>query len=68
MTNDLKRRLTEHYESRGKQDHFASKYFCYRLLYFEKYDTPQEAIYREKEIKDFSRERKMQLIRTTNQE
>ncbi len=55
MTNDLKRRLLEHYANRGKQNHFASRYFSYKLLYYESYDKPNEAINREKEIKDIKK-------------
>lgn len=66
MTNDLKRRLSEHYANRGRPDHFAGKYFCYKLLYYELYDEPAQAINREKEIKDLKREKKLSLIKTKN--
>src|SRR5712691_3294744 len=66
MTNDLKRRLTEHYSVRGRTDHFASKYHCYKLLYYEVYDTAMEAIAREKEIKNLTRGRKLELIKSKN--
>jgi putative endonuclease len=66
MTNNLRRRLSEHFSCRGKPDHFASRYCCYKLLYFEMFDTPMEAIHREKEIKDLKREKKLDLIRTKN--
>jgi len=66
MTNNLKRRLTEHYQGRGNKKHFASKYYCHKLLYYEIYNTPMEAINREKEIKDFKRGKKLELIKTKN--
>lgn len=66
MTNDLQRRLMEHYTNRGSKDHFASRYFCYKLLFYEMYDSPSEAIHREKEIKVLKRERKFELIRQKN--
>ncbi len=68
MTNDLKRRLKEHFDSRGKADHFASKFFCFKLLYFEVFDTAREAIFREKEIKNMTREKKLVLIKEANSE
>jgi len=37
ITNDLSRRLIEHYEARGNDKSFAGKYYCHRLLYFEQY-------------------------------
>lgn len=59
MKNDLRRRLMEHYTNRGMKEHFASRYFCYKLLFYEMHDSPSEAIYREKEIKDFKREKNL---------
>jgi putative endonuclease len=35
VTNDLARRLGQHYENRGSKETFAGRYFCYNLLYFE---------------------------------
>jgi putative endonuclease len=66
MTNDLKRRLNEHYASRGLKDHFASRYFCYKLVYYEEYTTATEAIHREKDIKSMLRRKKLELISTKN--
>ncbi|MCX6352265.1 MAG: GIY-YIG nuclease family protein [Bacteroidetes bacterium] len=66
VTNDLQRRLLEHYENRGNPKTFAGKYYCYRLVYFESYTNMQQAINRENEIKDLSRERKIELIKTIN--
>ncbi len=68
MTNDLKRRMREHVDSRGEKNHFASRYFCFKLLYYESYGTAKEAISREKKIKDLSREKKFMLIKSKNQE
>ena len=66
VTNDLKRRLNEHYRNRGKKNTFAGKYYCYKLLYYESYREVNHAIQREKEIKDLSREKKDALIAITN--
>ena len=66
VTNDLKRRLYEHYENRGKEKTFAGKYFCYHLVYYEHFISIHEAIKREKELKGWSRKKKEFLIRETN--
>ena len=66
MTNDLARRINEHYSERGKKNHFASRYFCYKLFYVEEYLTPSEAIAREKDIKNMTREKKLALIKSKN--
>jgi len=39
MTNDLVRRLQEHYESRGQAEKFAGKFYCHRLVYWEHHST-----------------------------
>ena len=66
VTNDLFIRMQQHFENRGKKETFAGKYYCYKLLYYERYSDVTLAIEREKEIKDLSREKKFELIRTTN--
>jgi putative endonuclease len=68
MTNNLEQRLIEHYLNRGNPKSFAGKYFCYNLLYFERYYTAEEAISREKEIKDWNRKKKETLIKEQNSE
>ena len=66
VTNDLWIRIQQHYENRGKWATFAGRYYCYKLLYYEHYTDILMAIDREKEIKDLSREKKMELIKSTN--
>ncbi|GAB2795918.1 GIY-YIG nuclease family protein [Rhabdobacter roseus] len=66
MTNDLVRRLAEHYDARGKAEHFAGKYFCYQLVYWEFHPYVNHAIEREKQIKGWRREKKEALIRDFN--
>ncbi len=66
VTNDLKRRLLEHYQNKGNAKSFAGKYYCYKLIYFEFYTDIDQAIAREKEIKDLSRKKKEELISTKN--
>jgi len=60
VTNDLVRRTYEHRE--GLADGFTKKYDVKRLVYFEPHDTANAAIQREKNIKRWSREWKIDLI------
>ncbi len=66
VTNNLKRRLYEYYFERGNKKHFASRYYCYKLIYYEHYTDINQAIIREKEIKNMSREKKEELINQKN--
>lgn len=66
VTNDLERRLTEHWGNRGRHNSFAGKYHCYHLLYYEEFTYILNAIAREKEIKGWRREKKTALINTMN--
>ncbi|MES2749914.1 MAG: GIY-YIG nuclease family protein [Pseudomonadota bacterium] len=60
MTNDLVRRMYEHRE--GFADGFTRKYGIKTLVYFESHDTAIGAIQREKNIKHWSREWKIDLV------
>ena len=66
MTNDLRKRLLEHYEERGNPATFAGRYYCHRLVYYEIHETAYEAIQREKTIKKWSRKKKDALIASMN--
>jgi len=66
VTNDLKVRLLQYYQNKGNSKTFAGRYYCYKLLYFETYTDINQAIAREKEIKNLSREKKEELIATRN--
>jgi putative endonuclease len=66
VTNNLQRRTIEHYYNRGNKKTFAGKYYCYKLIYYEHFGDIKQAIEREKEIKNMSRERKEKLINSTN--
>jgi putative endonuclease len=46
--------------------YFASKYKCYRLVYFEQFTNVEAAIAREKEIKGSRREKKDKLVELKN--
>ncbi|MCX6135830.1 MAG: GIY-YIG nuclease family protein, partial [Ignavibacteriales bacterium] len=64
VTNDLERRLAEHRskENRG----FTYRYNVTKLVYFEEFDNPDDAIQREKQIKAGSRQKKLDLINGLN--
>ena len=66
VTNDLKRRMYEHKEKLVAG--FTNKYNITKLVYYEVYDDPENAIAREKQIKAGSRQKKMQLIASMNRE
>lgn len=68
ITNDLYTRIKQHYENRGDPKTFAGRYFCYHLIYVERHYTAQAAIDREKEIKGWSRSKKLALIKSVNPE
>jgi putative endonuclease len=66
MTNNLERRLEVHRENKGKPETFAGKYYCYNLVYYERYSSANHAIERENEIKLMNREEKGKLIKSEN--
>jgi putative endonuclease len=68
ITNNLKRRLTEHETNKGKEETFAGKYYCYKLIYWERYTRATDAIAREKQLKNWTRAKKESLIKTMNPE
>lgn len=69
VTNDLKRRVNEHKnDSLNEKEHFAGKYNCYHVVYFERFEDVNQAIKRENEIKGWARKKKTDLIETMNPE
>jgi putative endonuclease len=66
LTGDLKRRLAEHYENKGKIGTFAGEYYCYHLIYWERFSYASHAIARETQLKNWNRKKKENLIATMN--
>ncbi|NCB85517.1 MAG: GIY-YIG nuclease family protein [Bacteroidia bacterium] len=66
VTNDLKRRVFEH--KSGLNEGFTKKYHVHKLVYFDIFDYVELAIAREKQIKGYSREKKIKLIEAMNPE
>jgi len=66
VTNDIGKRLQQHYENRGNQESFAGRYYCYNFVYCEVHEDVECAIEREKEIKKWRRKKKVKLIEEQN--
>ena len=66
VTNNLRLRLSQHFENRGNVKTFAGKYFCYNLVYYEEFKYIDKAIAREKQLKKWTRKKKNWLIELKN--
>ncbi|HEY9534071.1 MAG TPA: GIY-YIG nuclease family protein [Mucilaginibacter sp.] len=66
ITNDLDRRLIEHYSGADTRGSFTYKYKCFYLVWFERHQYVNHAIEREKEIKGWKRDKKIELIEQEN--
>jgi putative endonuclease len=64
VTNDLSRRVWEHKTKVFKG--FTERYGVDRLVWYEEYDDPSEAIAREKAMKKWRRNWKISLIEDFN--
>ena len=64
ITNDLVRRIWEHQNAEIKG--FTKNYKVNRLVYYENFDDPRDAISREKEIKGWRRSKKNALVERMN--
>lgn len=64
VTNNLERRIFEHKNKLNKG--FTKRYNINKLVYYEFCDNINDAIAREKQIKGGSRQKKIDLIQSTN--
>ena len=64
MTSNLEQRMYEHRE--GLTSGFALKYGCTRLVWYDAFDTITAAIQREKTMKRWYRQWKIELIEKHN--
>ena len=64
VTNNLWLRLEQHRSGLGSA--FVRKYGVHRLVHVEMFDSIEDAIRREKQIKKWNREWKIQLIEKDN--
>ncbi len=64
VTNDLERRMAQHETGTGSE--FARRYRINRLVYYEVAADVHDAISREKQIKGWSRVKKLALVESVN--
>jgi putative endonuclease len=64
MTNSLFSRVMQHKE--GKIEGFTKRYKINRLVYFERFQYVNNCIAREKQVKGWSRDKKVVLIERFN--
>jgi putative endonuclease len=64
VTNSLQKRLAEHRDGKGSV--FVKTYGVHRLVYVEAFDRADEAIAREKQLKRWRRDWKIELIEREN--
>ena len=66
VTNDLTRRVWEH--KNKLSEGFTEEYNVNKLVYFETHQEVEQAIIREKQIKKWNRQWKIELIEKTNKD
>jgi len=64
VTNNLARRIVEHKQGKGSQ--FTTRYHITCLLHFEETRDVHAALAREKQLKGWTRAKKLELIASTN--
>ncbi|MEP6810533.1 MAG: GIY-YIG nuclease family protein [Chthoniobacterales bacterium] len=64
VTNSLVRRVWQHQQ--GEIEGFTKRYLLNRLVYYESFERPSDAISREKELKGWRRSKKNALVETKN--
>ena len=65
VTNNLIRRVWEHKENADPKS-YTAKYHIHKLVYYEETTDVRIALEREKQIKDWNRKRKNQLVESMN--
>lgn len=66
VTNDLKKRVFQH--KQGLLPGFTQKYHVHRLVYFEQCPDVKSVIQKEKQMKEWQRQWKIELIEKMNPE
>ena len=64
VTGNLQKRISEHIEEKGSI--FTQKYNLKELIYYEEFTDIEQAIAREKQLKNWHKEWKLNLIREQN--
>ena len=65
VTSDLKKRVYEH-KNKLHPESFTAKYDINKLIYYEHTTNIEPALQREKQLKNWSRKWKLDLIESTN--
>jgi len=58
--------MIEHYLNKGTNSSFAGRFYCYNLLHMERFQYIRDAYKREKQIKGWTRAKKVALIESEN--
>jgi len=66
VTNDINRRIYQHKHKLVKG--FTKKYNVNKLVFLESFKSPNDAIRAEKQIKGWTRQKKIELIKSNNPE
>ena len=64
VTSDIYTRVQQH--KHGTFEGFSKQHNCTRLLYYEQHEDIRQSIAREKQLKGWRREKKLNRIRTQN--
>jgi len=64
VTNDLHRRWAEH--QKGKAGSYTTRHRIHRLVFAEQLEGPLAAIAREKQIKSWTRLKRLELVESVN--
>ncbi len=64
VTNGLTKRVLQHRS--GQTEGFTRRYHCDRLVHFERFAKPSDAIAREKQLKGWRRQKKEELVALQN--
>lgn len=67
VTSDIKRRMEQH-RTGFYPDSFSKRYNVTELMYYEVWDKIGDAVAREKQLKNWHRDWKWNLIKTQNEE
>ncbi|MBN1378160.1 MAG: GIY-YIG nuclease family protein [Gammaproteobacteria bacterium] len=64
VTSNLIKRIWEH--KNNQADGFTKKYQVHQLVYYERHESAESAIHREKRLKEWQRQWKIELIEAGN--
>ncbi len=64
ISSKLEQRVSQH--KNGLMEGFTKRYKCHKLVYYEVYDDPENAILREKQLKRWIRKKKNALVDKKN--